>query len=151
MPGIRPATKSDASLVQALDARTFGASSFPIDYFVQGVDIFGRGYFCSTSDDAVSGYAIVCRDAEAPSRGHVMSVAVSADYRQQGIGEALTRHGLDVLRYLGCHEAELTVAPANEGAIALYSKLGFRKTDYLPSYFGDGADRNLMQIRLVEA
>jgi RimJ/RimL family protein N-acetyltransferase len=55
-------------------------------------------------------------------------VGVVPDHRGSGIGEALTRMLLDQAREAGAREMVLEVIVENAPAIALYEKLGFRRT-----------------------
>ena len=55
-------------------------------------------------------------------------VGVVKAARRRGIGEQLTRGLLDQARLAGAREMVLEVITQNEPAIALYEKLGFRKT-----------------------
>jgi ribosomal protein S18 acetylase RimI-like enzyme len=58
-------------------------------------------------------------------------VGVVKAQRRRGIGEQLTRALLDRAREAGAREMLLEVIVENEPAIALYDKLGFRKTRLL--------------------
>ena len=51
----------------------------------------------------------------------------TAAFRGRGIGEALTRAGLERARELGVHEVNLTTRPAREAANRLYQRLGFQQ------------------------
>lgn len=55
----------------------------------------------------------------------MMNLAVSPDYRRQGIGEALVNALADYLRQNNVIALLLEVRVSNEPAIALYQKLGF--------------------------
>ena len=65
----------------------------------------------------------------------VMNVAVSPDYRRQGIGEALVLALVEELKRLGNHCLSLEVRPSNEPARALYEKLGFAQVGRRPNYY----------------
>src|SRR6478735_3206804 len=55
-------------------------------------------------------------------------IGVVPDHRGSGIGESLTRMLLDQAREAGAREMVLEVIVENAPAIALYEKLGFRRT-----------------------
>lgn len=55
----------------------------------------------------------------------IANVAVHPDFRQRGIGRALTARALEVIRDRGNRAAWLQVREDNEPAIALYRSLGF--------------------------
>lgn len=62
----------------------------------------------------------------APSTGHVAQVCVSPSLRGTGAGYELMRRALTGLLAAGLQEASLTVTAANERALSLYQRLGFR-------------------------
>jgi ribosomal protein S18 acetylase RimI-like enzyme len=57
----------------------------------------------------------------------IEDVVVDGAFRGRGIGEALTRAGLDLARELGVREVNLTTRPAREAANRLYQRLGFQQ------------------------
>jgi RimJ/RimL family protein N-acetyltransferase len=62
-----------------------------------------------------------------PIFAHVgsLGIGVLADYRGQGVGEALIRAALQQAKIKGLTRIELTVFENNKPAIALYEKIGF--------------------------
>jgi len=60
--------------------------------------------------------------------GHITQVCVSKAVRGRRVGYHLIRRSLDSLARHGCRKASLTVTSANQEAIALYQRMGFRKT-----------------------
>ena len=58
--------------------------------------------------------------------GYVMDLYVKPSHRRQGVGEQLLRSCLDRIRSKGVTHIQLRVWNANETAIALYRKLGFK-------------------------
>jgi ribosomal protein S18 acetylase RimI-like enzyme len=75
--------------------------------------------------------------------GHVTQVCVSPAARGTGVGYELIRRSLASLARHGCKKVTLTVTAANTEAIALYERMGFRKTRNFSAYvwegFGPGA------------
>ena len=65
----------------------------------------------------------------------MMNVAVSPDYRRQGIGEALVKTLCDDLKAQGNTCITLEVRVSNAPAVALYEKLGFREVGRRPNYY----------------
>ena len=65
----------------------------------------------------------------------MMNVAVSPDYRRQGIGEALVKALCDRLKEQGNTCLTLEVRASNAPAIALYEKLGFTQVGRRPNYY----------------
>ena len=78
----------------------------------------------ATVDDQVVGYAITGR---AGRRGYLQRLAVDPSVQRRGIGAALV---LDALRWLRRWRAERAMVNTqldNEGALALYERVGFRR------------------------
>ena len=74
----------------------------------------------------------------APESGHITQICVSPSARGTGIGHALLRQSLLALRDMGCHTASLTVTAANENAVALYERVGFRTIRKFSAYAWEG-------------
>ena len=70
----------------------------------------------------------------------VLGIAVLAEYRGQGVGQALLHAALNKAKEIGLTRIELTVREKNESAIALYKKFGFEI---------EGLHRNAVQIEAV--
>lgn len=62
----------------------------------------------------------------APQTGHITQICVSPSHQGQGIGFELLRRSLTALAAHGCRTASLTVTSANEPALRLYERMGFR-------------------------
>ena len=73
-----------------------------------------------------------------PHCGHITQICVSPAVRGTGIGHALLRQSLITLRDMGCHGASLTVTSANEGAVALYERVGYRTIRRFSAYAWEG-------------
>ena len=61
-----------------------------------------------------------------------IAIALYQEYCNCGIGKVMVQTLLDTAKDLGYEQAELEVIAANEGAVALYEKLGFEKCGILP-------------------
>ena len=65
----------------------------------------------------------------------MMNVAVSPDYRRQGIGEQLITALIEALKSQGSHSLMLEVRASNEPAKSLYEKLGFAAVGLRKNYY----------------
>jgi RimJ/RimL family protein N-acetyltransferase len=83
-------------------------------------------HFVALSKDKIIGWCDIT-SLERPVFDHVgaLGIGVLADYRGQGVGEALIRAALQKATLKGLTRIELTVFENNKPAIALYEKLGF--------------------------
>ena len=74
----------------------------------------------------------------------MMNVAVSPDYRRQGIGEQLVTELVRRLAENGSHCLSLEVRVSNEPAKALYQKLGFVRVGLRPRYYSKPKEDGLI-------
>ena len=65
----------------------------------------------------------------------MMNVAVAPEARRRGVGEALIRRLMVMLRERNCECLTLEVRASNAGAIALYDKLGFTEVGRRKNYY----------------
>src|SRR5713226_10665338 len=121
-------------------------ASFPDPYprivFVWFKLRVGEGFIVARKDGRVVGYLI---SEVRRGRGHIVSMAVAADCRRMGIGEAMARRSMD--RLAGrVKRVYLEVRPSNKAAILLYHKLSFEETGKVRKrYYPDGEDAIEMQ------
>lgn len=62
-------------------------------------------------------------------RAWIEDVIVDGSQRGQGLGEALTRHALDVAKQAGATTVDLTSRPSREAANRLYQRVGFERRE----------------------
>jgi ribosomal protein S18 acetylase RimI-like enzyme len=62
-------------------------------------------------------------------RAWIEDVVVDQTARNQGVGEALSRHALKLAEGAGARTVELTSRPEREAANRLYARLGFESRD----------------------
>ena len=65
----------------------------------------------------------------------MMNLAVLPEYRRRGIGKELVCRLTDELRNKEVHSLMLEVRASNDGAITLYSSLGFCQVGRRPGYY----------------
>ncbi len=74
----------------------------------------------------------------APQCGHITQICVSPEARGTGVGHELLRQSLLSLRDAECRSASLTVTAANEDAVTLYERVGFRTARRFSAYVWEG-------------
>ncbi|NMY98147.1 GNAT family acetyltransferase [Pseudomonas proteolytica] len=79
-------------------------------------------FFVATDKTAVIGTLMAGYDGH---RGWLYSVAVHPDYRRQGLGASLARHGEQALIALGCLKINLQITSGNEAVVGFYEALGY--------------------------
>lgn len=88
--------------------------------------------------DALIGYAVL---AMAAGEAHVLNVCVAPERQHRGYGTVLMRHLLDIARAGAIGTIFLEVRRSNAVAIALYSRLGFRRIGERHGYYPDDGRR----------
>jgi ribosomal protein S18 acetylase RimI-like enzyme len=74
----------------------------------------------------------------APDTGHITQICVTPAMRGTGIGHELLRQSLMTLREMGCGTASLTVTAANDDAVKLYERVGFRVVRQFSAHVWEG-------------
>ncbi len=84
--------------------------------------------------------------------GHVLTIDVDPQFRQQGVGSLLLGEAQDRLAREGCDIMFLETAVNNLAAIAFYKRHGYAVVRTLPRYYhATGVDAFLMSKRLDAA
>lgn len=81
----------------------------------------------------------------------IVTVDVDPDCRRQGLGKRLMEEWISRLLRAGAREVRLEVDVGNDGAIAFYRNLGFRKLRRLENYYGPGRDAFEMRRAVAPA
>ncbi len=74
----------------------------------------------------------------APECGHITQICVAPSVRGTGLGHELLRQSLTALRNMGCRSASLTVTAANEDAVKLYERVGFKTIRRFSAFVWEG-------------
>jgi ribosomal protein S18 acetylase RimI-like enzyme len=70
--------------------------------------------------------------------GHITQICVTPEVGGTGVGYELLRRSMVALHQAGCHSVSLTVTTANDGAIALYRRVGFDDRRRFAAYVWEG-------------
>ena len=76
--------------------------------------------------------------------GEIISIAVSPNWRQQGIGGTLTNVLINHFKEKNLKEISLHVRTENEGGTAFYQNLGFKILETIKNYYQNGDNACLM-------
>ena len=79
-------------------------------------------------------------------KGHLVSVAVLEEFRNNGVGSALVEESIKGIQNKQCDEFYLEVRCSNNEAVKLYERLGFSIKQRLRAYYRDGEDAYMMAI-----
>lgn len=107
--------------------------------FVRELVQFPGASFCASASyvtfDPATGCAagIVLSSFVAAGVGHIAELCVSPQAGGRGLGRELLRRSIEALRGAGAKRISLAVTVANERAVALYSRFGFRESRRFPA------------------
>jgi ribosomal-protein-alanine N-acetyltransferase len=100
----------------------------------------------ATADGAPIGFALVWHAAD---ELHLIDLAVEPASRRRGAARVLLQTLLDEGRARGAAIVLLEVRQSNAPALALYSSLGFSRTDVRRAYYSDnGEDAVVMRLAI---
>ncbi|RKF55456.1 N-alpha-acetyltransferase 30 [Golovinomyces cichoracearum] len=81
-------------------------------------------------------------------RGYIAMLAVSSEYRNQGIATKLVRLAIDAMIVRGADEVVLETEETNISAMKLYERLGFIRSKKLHRYYLNGNSAYRLVLRL---
>jgi len=146
---IRQARAEDLPALHDVDEAVFGELAYPLFVLRQFVDVHQRHFLVVDADPPLLGYVLAAHPASS-SEAWLLGLGVHPDFRKYGYGRALMDRCLDRLSSDGASSVRLTVKPDNVAAINLYESAGFKKTQFDPSYYGDGEGRYAMVASLMD-
>ncbi|MDU4960732.1 MAG: GNAT family N-acetyltransferase [Sporomusaceae bacterium] len=131
----------------AIDAAAFGAGGLSVWHLAPLIR-HGR-VFIFRQDGVIAASVQYMLDWEQRDTAYMVGVAVDEHWRGQGIAYALLRESFRLLQRQSLRYVELTVAPENAAALALYeSKLGFSRSGYRENEYGPGEHRLILTLDL---
>jgi ribosomal-protein-alanine N-acetyltransferase len=128
---IRSAAPADAAALVAIERRCFG-DPWTENSFREALDSPWSFGLVAHAPRGLGGYLI---GREVAGTGEVLNLAVSPEFRRQGIGRALLRAGLAYFRKRRVEEVFLEVRESNLSAQALYLSYGFRPVGQRSAYY----------------
>jgi ribosomal protein S18 acetylase RimI-like enzyme len=104
-------------------------------------------FLVARENDELAGYCIGAVPGNSTCEAWILRLRVSLPYRRRHIGSDLIQTLLAEFLRRGIFIVQLSVAPENTSAQALYRKFGFEFAAFWKGYFGDGEDRIIMELR----
>ena len=143
---IRQAKLYDVPAMARIERESFD-EPWSADEITKDVTAGGNVYVAvALCGEERSGYAEIRSIA---GEAQIYNIAVSPEFRRNGIGEALLRHLIDKAEQDGCVFVTLEVRDGNDAAMELYKKLGFREVGRRRGYYNKGSeDAILMDLDL---
>jgi ribosomal protein S18 acetylase RimI-like enzyme len=128
---IRPYRKTDEAAVVRLWQDAFSYMppwNHPETDIHRKLSVQRKLFLVAVLGTKIAGTAMAGYDGH---RGWVYYVAVSPEYRRQGIGAALMRYVEKQLARLGCPKLNLQVRSFNRDVVAFYEAIGYAVEDHI--------------------
>jgi ribosomal protein S18 acetylase RimI-like enzyme len=134
---IHTAVKSDLDVLEAIEQRCFSSDKLSRRSFNNLIKPGAHSCSIIFNNDVPCGYSIVLFRT-GTSLARLYSVALDPDFRGQGFAQKLIAHAEAQARQRDCLFMRLEVRVDNQGAIALYERLGYLSFDRIEDYYEDG-------------
>ena len=124
--------EAHVSSVAAIEKECFGVDAWSEKSVASELTNKLSLWLVAVDGDRVAGYVgspTVCDETD------MMNVAVTADYRRQGLGEKLVLALEEELKAIGSQCLTLEVRDSNTPARTLYEKLGFQQIGLRKNYY----------------
>ncbi|MGH9481493.1 MAG: GNAT family N-acetyltransferase [Terriglobales bacterium] len=145
---LRRLTGSDLAAIYALDQRCF-APGIAYSTAEMRAMLLRRGFHAAIEAGGELGGFILTEMNR--GHGHVITLDVAPEHRRRGLGLALMRAAEDHYRATGARGMSLEVAVNNAGALAFYTRLGYRVARRLPGYYARDLDALRLEKPLADA
>ncbi|MBN1800376.1 MAG: GNAT family N-acetyltransferase [Candidatus Lokiarchaeota archaeon] len=148
---IRPCCLEDLEGVINVNEKEL-PEDYPYFFYKSILDSFPESFLVAINEDGhIIGY-IMWRVERLPAlnslnlirKGHLVSIAVSKDYRRKGIAWELLVKSMPEIRRRKISEYVLEVRVSNYGAINLYKRLGYKIDSIKKKYYRDGENAYFM-------
>jgi ribosomal-protein-alanine N-acetyltransferase len=141
---IRQAATEDLPQIMEIEQLCFPPGmAYPEDLFCYYITEPGHLTLVALSGRNLAGF-IVAGENGGPE-AWIVTLDVHPDARRRGIGTRLIRSVEARYARSGVHRLSLQVGVGNTGALSLYDKAGYQKTDYLADYYRPGQDAFIME------
>ena len=134
----------DIAQVHELEQRCFPRDTWSIEQFWTELAQPTRRYQVVASDDSIIGYSgifILAQDSD------IQTLAVAEDQRGRGVGRQLLDAAIASAASAGARSMTLEVRADNHAAVTLYESHGFATISRRSSYYPDGSDALILQLR----
>jgi len=138
----------DIPQVHELEQQCFPRDTWTIEQFWTELAQPTRRYQVAWSDDVIVGY---CGIFLLAPESDVQTLAIADEHRGQGVGGQLLDVAIASAGSAGARSMTLEVRADNEAALALYGRRGFAVISRRSSYYPDGSDALILQLRPLAA
>lgn len=144
---VRPMTRSDLEQVTEIENKCF---SIPWSYnsFLDACETEYNVYLVCELDGKIAGY---CGLWTVLGEGNITNMAVSPDYRKQGIGELLMCKMEEAAKEQAVNTFFLEVRQSNEPAINLYKKMGYEQIGIRKRFYERPVEDAIVMSKMYSA
>lgn len=103
------------------------------------------GAVAGDAGESAAGFLIA---RKAGDEAEILSIGVAPPYRKMGLGRALLRNALELLRAGGTKRLFLEVEEGNDAALRLYRSFGGEPVGRRAGYYSHGADAAILSLAL---
>jgi ribosomal-protein-alanine N-acetyltransferase len=129
---VRPATSADVAAMRAIEERATTAAHWSETEYQRLFSAEPPRLAFVVGDDTVQGFLIA---RQIGPEWELENIAVVADAQRRGLGSALVRHFLDMVKQRAGESVFLEVRESNTAARALYREHGFVQTGRRRGYY----------------
>lgn len=141
---IRPVSEQDFLSVCSLEQGVSGSWYQAAVFVRQAMTIWPRSFLVAETDGSPVAYLICLIYPEDPRVSWIIRIRVISEMRRQGIGTAMLTRAHEILQGMGADLVCLSCSPENEGALSLYTRIGYIVIRHETGYFGPGEDRLIL-------
>jgi ribosomal-protein-alanine N-acetyltransferase len=132
---------------------------YPYFFYKSILDNYPEGFLVAQNRTGKVIAYIMWRIEKAPSKnslkyinkGHLVSIAVSEDYRKRGIAQALLSNSMNAIKKYKIKQFVLEVRVSNYTAIRLYEKFNYKVKSIKQNYYRDGENAYYMTFDLKKS
>ncbi|MHA2283325.1 MAG: GNAT family N-acetyltransferase [Promethearchaeota archaeon] len=149
----RRCTLDDLDAVIGVNEREL-PEDYPYFFYKSILDNFPESFLVAQNySGKIIGY-IMWRVEKNPSldslryvtKGHLVSIAVSQEYRKRGVAKALLSNSMSAIKKYKIQEYVLEVRVSNYNAIKLYEQFNFQIVNSKKNYYRDGENAYYMTL-----
>jgi ribosomal-protein-alanine N-acetyltransferase len=152
---IRRCTLEDLEGVIQVNEREL-PEDYPFFFYKSILDNYPEAFLVGINSNGEVIAYIMWRVEKTPSlnslklvnKGHLVSIAVSSNYRRLGIAKALLTNSMERIKKYKINEYVLEVRVTNFSAINLYKKFSFSTKSIKERYYRDGENAYYMTCKL---
>ena len=144
---IRKAKTSDVASLYALEQELFSHENYPLSKSSFAYHLRNNLLFVAEIEGKIVGYVLVLIKRK---NAKLYSIGVNKLYRGKKISQMLLKTISKELIYLEFSTLLLEVRIDNKTAISLYEKFGFSKAKILKTFYKDGCDAYLMELKYAD-